>query len=61
MTKRKKRLKKGMESLLDVIAEHEEKKKKAEEKGDRFLVEYYEKEIAKFWRDYEKKKRRLEK
>ncbi|WP_456329258.1 hypothetical protein [Archaeoglobus sp.] len=61
MAKRKKRLKKGMESLLDVIAEHEEKKKKAEEEGDWFLVEYYEKEIAKFWRDYEKKKRRLEK
>ncbi len=61
MAKRKKRLKKGMESLLDVIKEHEEKKKRAEEKGDNLLAEYYDKEIAQLWRDYEKKRRRLEK
>jgi len=40
MAKRKKRLKKGMESLLDVIQEHKEKRRKAEEKGDKFLAEY---------------------
>ncbi|WP_290596152.1 hypothetical protein [Archaeoglobus sp. JdFR-39] len=61
MAKRKKRLKKGMESLLDVIAEHEEKRRKAIEDGDLLLKEYYDKEIARLWRDYEKRKRRLEK
>jgi predicted CopG family antitoxin len=40
MAKRKKRLKKGMESLLDVIAEHEEKRRKAIEDGDLLLKEY---------------------
>ncbi|RLI85524.1 MAG: hypothetical protein DRO98_06775 [Archaeoglobales archaeon] len=61
MAKRKKRLRKGMESLLEVIEEHKEKKRKAEEKGDWLLAEYYDKEIAKLWRNYEKKKRMFEK
>ncbi len=61
MAKRKKRLKKGMEGLLDVIAEHEEKRRRAIEKGDLLLKEYYDKEIARLWRDYEKRKRKLEK
>ena len=61
MAKRKKRLKKGMESLLDVIAEHEEKRRRGIEKGDLLLKEYYDKEIARLWKDYEKRKRKLEK
>jgi len=43
--KRKKRLKKGIESLKEQIELHREKKKLAEESGLPELVSYYEKEI----------------
>ena len=43
--KRKKRLKKGIESLKEQIELHREKKKLAEESGLQELVSYYEKEI----------------
>ena len=43
--KRKKRLKKGIESLKEQIELHREKKKLAEESGMPELVSYYEKEI----------------
>ncbi|MEK6885604.1 MAG: hypothetical protein AABX17_01405 [Nanoarchaeota archaeon] len=45
MTNRKKRLKKGVESIQKRIEEHEEKKKLAEEENNEELVKYYEKEI----------------
>ena len=46
MTNRKKRLKKGIESIEKQIELHEEKKKKALEEGRTDLAGYYEKEIA---------------
>ena len=44
--KRKKRLKKGIESLKEQISIHEEKLRKAEEEGFVELAGYYEKDIA---------------
>ena len=46
MAKRAKRLEKGIESLEEQIAFHEEKKRKALELGQEELVNYYEKEIC---------------
>ena len=43
--KRKKRLKKGIESLKEQIEIHEEKKRKAEEADMPELVGYYKKEM----------------
>ena len=45
MTKREKRLEKGIISLERQITLHEEKKKQAEELGQEELVGYYRKEI----------------
>lgn len=45
MVNRKKRLKKGIESLEKQLEIHKEKKKKAEKEGHIELVYYYEKEI----------------
>ena len=45
MVNRKKRLKKGIESLNEQINLHEEKKRQAEEDGNIELADYYEKEI----------------
>lgn len=45
MTKRRKRLKKGIESLKKQKKIHLEKKKLAKELGQEELVRYYEKEI----------------
>ncbi len=45
MTNRKKRLKKGVESIQKRIEEHREKKRLAEEENNEGLVKYYEKEI----------------
>lgn len=45
MVNRKKRLKKGIESLGKQIGIHIEKQKKAEEEGKIELTEYYKKEI----------------
>lgn len=46
MTKRKKRLAKGIESLEKQIEFHKEKQKQAEEKGDEGLVSYFQGEIS---------------
>jgi len=45
MTNRKKRLKKGIESLQEQIDIHAEKKNLAEDSGQEELVEYYTGEI----------------
>ena len=47
MTKREKRLEKGIESLEEQKKIHEEKRKRAEEIGEEELVRYYSKEIKK--------------
>ncbi len=59
--KRKKRLEKGIESLKEQIALHEEKEKQAEETGLTGLVSYYEKEIASKEKAMKKKKEILDK
>lgn len=61
MTNRKKRLRKGIESLEKQIAFHEEKLKKAEEEDNFELAGYYKKEIAAKKRDKEEKQRLLDK
>ena len=61
MANRKRRLKKGMESLQKQIILHEEKKKQAEKEGKLELVDYYEKEIELKRKDKEKKEKLLEK
>lgn len=45
MPGRKKRLKKGIESVREQIGVHEEKLEKAKKAGNIGLAEYYEKEI----------------
>lgn len=59
--KRKKRLKKGIESINEQIEIHEEKKKKAEEEGKRELAEYYVKEIKELEQTKERKEKQLKK
>ncbi|MBI2449283.1 hypothetical protein HYV49_03220 [Candidatus Pacearchaeota archaeon] len=59
MVKRKKRLRKGIESLEGQKKIHEEKRRRAEELGEEELVRYYDKEIEKFEREKYKKKSRL--
>ena len=61
MPSRKKRLKKGIESLQKQISLHEEKLKQAEKEGKLELAEYYEKEIEAKRRDKEKKEKLLKK
>ena len=61
MVNRKKRLKKGIESLTRQIELHEEKKKKAEQEDKIELADYYEKEIKAKKRDKEKKEKILAK
>lgn len=58
MVNRKKRLKRGIESLNEQIIMHLEKKKKAEKDGKLELVNYYEKEILRK-EQYKKKKEEL--
>jgi hypothetical protein len=55
MTNRKKRLKKGIESLKKQIEFHREKQKQAEESGDEDLVDYFECEIGGLIKTKEKK------
>ncbi len=43
--KREKRIKKGIESLQEQIAVHEEKLEEVIKKGDRYLLDYYKKEL----------------
>ncbi len=61
MTNRKKRLKKGIESLEEQLKLHEEKLRKAEEDDDIELAEYYKKEISAKRKDKEEKERILDK
>ncbi|MBI2628713.1 hypothetical protein HYW74_01365 [Candidatus Pacearchaeota archaeon] len=61
MTNRKKRLKKGIESLQKQIKIHEEKREKAKEEDMEDLVRYYTKEIEAKKKDKEKKEKALEK
>jgi len=55
----KKRSKKGIESLEKQIKLHQEKLKKAQERGDLGLTNYYEKEIEHFERAKEKLMHRI--
>ena len=61
MTNRKKRLKKGIESIEKQIKLHEEKLKKAEEEDNLELASYYRKEVEAKKRDKEEKERMLKK
>ncbi|MBI5002414.1 hypothetical protein HZC31_03450 [Candidatus Woesearchaeota archaeon] len=61
MTNRKKRLKKGIESLEKQIDLHEQKLHKAEKESNFELAGYYKKEILSKKQDAEEKKRLLEK
>lgn len=61
MTKRKKRLEKGIISIEKRIKEHEERKKKAEDEGDVYLVEYLGKEITSLKERKENRKKVIEK
>jgi len=61
MTNRKKRIKKGIESIQDQINLHEEKLEKAEQEEKTELAAYYQKEIISKQEDIEKKKRLLKK
>ncbi len=54
----KPRLRKGIDSIEKQIKIHQEKLKKAQEKGDIGLTNYYEKEIEHFERAKEKLARR---
>ncbi len=59
--KRKRRLEKGIESLKEQIALHEEKEKQAEKAGLPELISYYKKEIASKEKAMKKKKEILDK
>jgi len=61
MVKRKKRLKKGIESIKEQIELHKQKRKEAEEQGQEELVSYYDKEIEGMETQQEKKEEQLEK
>lgn len=61
MVNRKKRLKKGIESLEKQIMLHEEKLKKAVEEDNIELAEYYKKEINSKKKDKGEKERLLRK
>lgn len=61
MTNRKKRLKKGIESLEKQLELHEDKLRKAEEEHNFELACYYKKEIISKRNDKEEKERLLEK
>jgi phage shock protein A len=58
---RKKRAKKGIESLEGQIKEHTEKLERAYEEGRIELASYYVKEIHKFKKNVEKKKKAVRK
>jgi hypothetical protein len=61
MAKRKKRLKKGIESLNKQIEIHKLKQEKAKEEGNIERVGYYEKEITRLENDRDKKEDLFEK
>lgn len=58
MTKRHKRIEKGIGSLDDQIKLHEEKRQKAKDEGNIELEGYYEKEINSL-KKYKEKKEKL--
>ena len=60
MTKRGKRLEKGIESLKEQKEIHQERRRLAEEMGNEELTNYYDKEIVKFEREMIKKKDKLD-
>jgi len=59
--KRKKRLKKGIESIEKQIDIHGEKLKEAVGRGDDELVSYYKKELIMLEKEEDKKKEQLKK
>lgn len=61
MVNRKKRLKKGIESIQEQIDLHKKKKSLAEDSGNEELVEYYTKEIESKERAKKEKEAMLEK
>ncbi len=61
MPSRKKRLRKGIESIGEQIKLHKEKRDKAEKEGKIELKEYYEKEILELEKTKEHKEEMLEK
>ncbi|MEK6833645.1 MAG: hypothetical protein AABY32_06385 [Nanoarchaeota archaeon] len=61
MTNRKKRLKKGINSLSEQISLHEDKKRIAEKDKKEELVEYYKKEIESKQEALERKQKMLDK
>lgn len=61
MTNRKKRLKKGIESIEALIHLHEEKLRRAEQEDDIEPAEYYRREIASKKKDKDEKQRLLDK
>lgn len=61
MTKRKKRLEKGISSLDEQIKFHEEKLARAKTDGDDILERYYEKEIEALRKTKQRKENQLEK
>jgi len=61
MVKRKKRLKKGIESLERQISLHKKKKEKALGQGKLERVEYYAKEIRAKEKDKDKKEKQSKK
>ncbi len=61
MPSRKKRLRKGIESIGKQIKLHEEKRDEAEKEGKIELKEYYGKEISELEKTKEQKEEMLEK
>jgi hypothetical protein len=59
MTKRKKRLERGIVALERQKGIHEEKRRKAKELGNEELMRYYDKELQKFENEQFKKRSKL--
>jgi phage shock protein A len=58
--KRKKRLKKGIESLHEQVEIHKEKLREAIEEGNEELAGYYKKDLARLEGEERKKREQLE-
>ncbi len=58
--KRKKRLKRGIESLEEQIEIHKEKLREASEDGNEELVQCYEKDLVRLEKEKDNKKRHLD-
>lgn len=59
--KRKRRLKRGIESLQEQVEIHREKLKEAVNEGNEDLARYYEKDLARLENEEKKKKEQFEK